>query len=81
MATGNAIQWFLNSTGGAALNSTTALTTQTYYAEQTDPATLCKSTTRTSVNVTGNCLASAVVARWEGELDDEKMNTPFKPVS
>ncbi|HRP90022.1 MAG TPA: cation:dicarboxylase symporter family transporter [Edaphocola sp.] len=35
---------------------------------------------RTSVNVTGNCLASAVVARWEGELDDEKMNTPFKPI-
>jgi proton glutamate symport protein len=28
---------------------------------------------RTSVNVTGNCLATAVVARWEGELDDEKM--------
>lgn len=28
---------------------------------------------RTSVNVMGNCLASAVVARWEGELDDEKM--------
>ncbi|HTO14359.1 MAG TPA: cation:dicarboxylase symporter family transporter [Edaphocola sp.] len=35
---------------------------------------------RTSINVTGNCLASAVVARWEGELDDEKMNTPFKTV-
>jgi proton glutamate symport protein len=33
---------------------------------------------RTAVNVTGNCLASAVVARWEGELDDEKMNTPFE---
>ncbi|RQO31451.1 dicarboxylate/amino acid:cation symporter [Taibaiella sp. KBW10] len=32
---------------------------------------------RTSVNVIGNCLASAVVARWEGELDDEKMNTAF----
>ncbi len=32
---------------------------------------------RTSVNVTGNCLASAVIARWEGELDDEKMNAPF----
>jgi len=29
---------------------------------------------RTSVNVIGNCLASAVVARWEGELDDTKMN-------
>ncbi|PWJ58194.1 proton glutamate symport protein [Dyadobacter jejuensis] len=28
---------------------------------------------RTSVNVVGNCLATAVVARWEGELDDEKM--------
>jgi proton glutamate symport protein len=25
---------------------------------------------RTSVNVIGNCLATAVIARWEGELDD-----------
>jgi proton glutamate symport protein len=29
---------------------------------------------RTSVNVMGNCIASAVVARWEGELDETKMN-------
>ncbi len=29
---------------------------------------------RTSINVMGNCIASAVVARWEGELDEEKMN-------
>lgn len=29
---------------------------------------------RTSVNVIGNCLATAVIARWEGELDDEKMH-------
>ncbi len=29
---------------------------------------------RTSVNLIGNCLASAVVARWEGEFDDEKAN-------
>ncbi|QRR01770.1 dicarboxylate/amino acid:cation symporter [Dyadobacter sandarakinus] len=29
---------------------------------------------RTSVNVTGNCLATAVIARWEGELDDTKMH-------
>lgn len=29
---------------------------------------------RTSVNVMGNSLASCVVARWEGELDDEKMH-------
>ncbi len=27
---------------------------------------------RTSVNVTGNCLASAVIARWEGELNVKK---------
>jgi proton glutamate symport protein len=27
---------------------------------------------RTSVNVIGNCLASAVVARWEGELSEAK---------
>ena len=26
---------------------------------------------RTAVNVIGNCLATAVVARWEGEFDDE----------
>ncbi len=28
---------------------------------------------RTAVNVMGNCIATAVVARWEGVLDDEKM--------
>jgi proton glutamate symport protein len=28
---------------------------------------------RTSVNLLGNCVASAVVARWEGVLDDGKM--------
>ncbi|MBI3402979.1 MAG: cation:dicarboxylase symporter family transporter [Acidobacteria bacterium] len=28
---------------------------------------------RTSVNVMGNCLATAVVARWEGVFDDERM--------
>jgi proton glutamate symport protein len=27
---------------------------------------------RTCVNVIGNCLATAVVARWEGELDDRR---------
>jgi proton glutamate symport protein len=27
---------------------------------------------RTSVNVLGNCLATVVVARWEGEFDDER---------
>jgi proton glutamate symport protein len=29
---------------------------------------------RTAINLTGNCLASAVVARWEGELDDEAVH-------
>ena len=33
---------------------------------------------RTSVNVIGNCLASCVIARWEGELDDTKLHTEFK---
>jgi proton glutamate symport protein len=28
---------------------------------------------RTSVNLLGNCVASAVIARWEGVLDDQKM--------
>jgi proton glutamate symport protein len=28
---------------------------------------------RTSVNVTGNCLATAVIGKWEGEFDPEKV--------
>ena len=28
---------------------------------------------RTAVNVMGNCIAAAVVARWEGVFDDEQM--------
>jgi len=28
---------------------------------------------RTAVNVTGNCVAAAVVSRWEGVLDDKQM--------
>lgn len=31
---------------------------------------------RTAVNVLGNCLASAVMARWEGEFDDAKAAEP-----
>ena len=30
---------------------------------------------RTSVNVMGNCIATAVVARWEGVFDDARMKT------
>ena len=33
---------------------------------------------RTSVNVTGNCLASAVIARWEGELDGRESPDAFQ---
>jgi proton glutamate symport protein len=29
---------------------------------------------RTSLNVLGNCLATVVIARWEGEFIDERMN-------
>lgn len=32
---------------------------------------------RTSVNVLGNCLASVVVARWEGEFDEKKAEENF----
>jgi proton glutamate symport protein len=32
---------------------------------------------RTSVNVMGNCLASVVVARWEGEFDEAKAVANF----
>ena len=37
---------------------------------------------RTSVNVLGNCLASAVIARWQGEFDEKKALREFgKPDS
>ena len=36
---------------------------------------------RTAVNVMGNCIATAVVARWEGEFDDEKMRRFMAPGS
>jgi proton glutamate symport protein len=29
---------------------------------------------RTAVNVMGNCIATAVVARWEGVFDDKRMH-------
>jgi len=32
---------------------------------------------RTSVNVLGNCLASVVVARWEGEFDEKQAQREF----
>jgi len=32
------------------------------------------------VNVVGNCLASVVVARWEGEFDEEKAHANFGTV-
>jgi proton glutamate symport protein len=32
---------------------------------------------RTSVNVIGNCLACAVIARWEGELDENSVAVPL----
>jgi len=31
---------------------------------------------RTSVNLLGNCLATAVMARWEGELKDGPVTEP-----
>lgn len=34
---------------------------------------------RTGVNLMGNCLASAVVARWEGEFDEEKAKNVENP--
>jgi proton glutamate symport protein len=34
---------------------------------------------RTAVNVMGNCIATAVVARWEGVFDDDRMRTFSTP--
>jgi proton glutamate symport protein len=34
---------------------------------------------RTSVNVLGNCLATAVIARWEGEFNPEPEKVEVYP--
>lgn len=51
-ATGTGIRWYLTSTGGAALATTTALVTDVYYASQTVGG--CESALRFAVNVTVN---------------------------
>jgi len=33
---------------------------------------------RTTTNVLGNCLATVVVARWEGEFDDRAAARPLE---
>jgi aerobic C4-dicarboxylate transport protein len=33
---------------------------------------------RVSVNLLGNCVATMVVARWEGQLDSERMNAVLR---
>ena len=48
-ATGTNIQWYTSATGGTALANTTPLTTNTYYASQSD--TNCESSDRLAVNV------------------------------
>jgi proton glutamate symport protein len=35
---------------------------------------------RTMVNLVGNCLATAVMARWEGELGQEAPASALQPV-
>jgi proton glutamate symport protein len=36
---------------------------------------------RTTINLVGNCMASAVMARWEGELGSERPPTPKATVA
>ncbi|RKF03573.1 hypothetical protein C8N26_1962 [Tenacibaculum lutimaris] len=48
-AAGTNIQWYTSTTGGTALANTTPLTTNTYYASQSD--TNCESSDRLAVNV------------------------------
>ncbi len=50
--TGTNIQWYTTATGGTALTNTTPLTTNTYYASQSD--TNCESSSRLAVAVSVN---------------------------
>ncbi|WCO00786.1 gliding motility-associated C-terminal domain-containing protein [Psychroserpens ponticola] len=52
--TGNNIQWYLSSIGGSPLNSNTVLTDETtYYADQENPATNCRTSRRAVLVIVG----------------------------
>ena len=50
VATGNNIEWFTTAIGGSALPVNTDLVTGSYFAEQTNATTSCKSNTRLQVD-------------------------------
>ena len=62
VAVGNNLEWFAAAVGGSAITSNTNLVTGSYFAEQTDAITSCKSISRLQVDVIIDNPAGPVVA-------------------
>jgi gliding motility-associated-like protein len=62
VATGNNIEWFSATVGGIAIPSNTDLATGSYFAEQTNATTSCKSISRLQVDVVVDNPAGPLVA-------------------
>ncbi len=81
VAVGNNLEWFAAAVGGSAITSNTNLVTGSYFAEQTDAITSCKSISRLQVDVIidnprvamFNIKALAIIETLSLEIDKENM--------
>jgi|GEM_PF-6825182 len=73
-ATGNNIEWFAAAAGGTAIPSNTDLATGSYFAEQTNAATSCKSISRLKVDVVVDNPAGPTVAATQTFCNTAKVS-------
>ncbi|WP_157813404.1 gliding motility-associated C-terminal domain-containing protein [Flavobacterium sp. 5] len=74
VAVGNNIEWFATAVGGIAINSSTNLVTGSYFAEQTNAITSCKSISRLQVDVVVDNPAGPTVATTQTFCNSAKIS-------
>jgi gliding motility-associated-like protein len=74
VATGNNIEWFSAAVGGVAFPGNTDLAMGSYFAEQTNATTSCKSISRLQVNVVVDNPAGPVVAATQTFCNSAKVS-------
>ncbi|WP_269224517.1 gliding motility-associated C-terminal domain-containing protein [Flavobacterium sp. IMCC34518] len=74
VATGNNIEWFSTAIGGTAIPTNTDVVTGSYYAEQTNATTSCKSIARLQVNVIVDDPAGPIIAATQTFCNSAKIS-------
>lgn len=74
VATGNNIEWFSSAIGGTAIPTNTDVVTGSYYAEQTNVTTSCKSIARLLVNVIVDDPAGPAIVATQTFCNSAKIN-------